>query len=117
MTIEEKNNDEAISEARRKEAMRNVVSVSPTLPKFNKTSQPVTNVEAAKLRKEGEKRDPIAGRLITEKEKRVVSINYDLNRAKQLKVYAALNGLKLNDILTEAVDQWITRNADKLPDV
>ena len=65
----------------------------------------------------GESRDPIAGRRYRETEKVTTGIHIRAEVHKTLKILAAIERRKFNSYIEEAIDDYLVKIADRIPDI
>lgn len=65
----------------------------------------------------GESRDPIAGKRFRETEKVTTGIHIRAEVHKKLKILAAIERRKFNSYIEEAIDDYLVKIADRIPDI
>lgn len=65
----------------------------------------------------GESRDPIAGRRFRDTEKVTTGIHIRAEVHKKLKILAAIERRKFNSYVEEAIDDYLLKIADRIPDI
>jgi hypothetical protein len=65
----------------------------------------------------GESRDPIAGKRFRETEKVTTGIHIRVEVHKKLKILAAIERRKFNSYIEEAIDDYLVKIADRIPDI
>lgn len=65
----------------------------------------------------GESRDPIAGKRFRETEKVTTGIHIRAEVHKKLKILAAIERRKFNSYIEEAIDDYLLKIADRIPDI
>jgi hypothetical protein len=65
----------------------------------------------------GESRDPIAGKRFRDTEKVTTGIHIRATVHKQLKILAAIERRKFNSYIEEAIDDYLEKIADRIPDI
>lgn len=65
----------------------------------------------------GESRDPIAGKRYRDTEKVTTGIHIRATVHKQLKILAAIERRKFNSYIEEAIDDYLEKIADRIPDI
>ncbi|WP_421580727.1 hypothetical protein [Shinella sp. M31] len=65
----------------------------------------------------GESRDPIAGKRFRDTEKVTTGIHIRAEVHKKLKVLAAIERRKFNSYIEEAIDDYLEKIADRIPDI
>ncbi len=65
----------------------------------------------------GESRDPIAGKRYRDTEKVTTGIHIRAEVHKKLKILAAIERRKFNSYIEEAIDDYLVKIADRIPDI
>ena len=65
----------------------------------------------------GESRDPIAGKRFRDTEKVTTGIHIRAEVHKKLKILAAIERRKFNSYIEEAIDDYLEKIADRIPDI
>lgn len=65
----------------------------------------------------GESRDPIAGKRFRDTEKVTTGIHIRVEVHKKLKILAAIERRKFNSYIEEAIDDYLVKIADRIPDI
>ncbi len=111
-----------ISTNREKPSVREKHTASPPLQTEREhpasTSKPP--VDRAQLREmvaKGESRDPIAGKRFRDTEKVTTGIHIRADVHKTLKILAAIERRKFNAYIEEAIDDYLEKIADRIPDI
>lgn len=65
----------------------------------------------------GESRDPIAGKRFRDTEKVTTGIHIRADVHKTLKILAAIERRKFNSYIEEAIDDYLVKIADRIPDI
>ena len=65
----------------------------------------------------GESRDPIAGKRFRDTEKVTTGIHIRADIHKKLKILAAIERRKFNSYIEEAIDDYLEKIADRIPDI
>ena len=65
----------------------------------------------------GESRDPIAGKRFRDTEKVTTGIHIRAEVHKKLKILAAIERRKFNSYIEEAIDDYLLKIADRIPDI
>ena len=65
----------------------------------------------------GESRDPIAGKRFRDTEKVTTGIHIRAEVHKTLKILAAIERRKFNSYIEEAIDDYLLKIADRIPDI
>ena len=65
----------------------------------------------------GESRDPIAGKRFRDTEKVTTGIHIRAEVHKTLKILAAVERRKFNSYIEEAIDDYLLKIADRIPDI
>ena len=65
----------------------------------------------------GESRDPIAGKRFRDTEKVTTGIHIRAEVHKKLKILAAIERRKFNSYIEEAIDDYLVKIADRIPDI
>lgn len=65
----------------------------------------------------GESRDPIAGKRFRDTEKVTTGIHIRVEVHKKLKILAAIERRKFNSYIEEAIDDYLLKIADRIPDI
>jgi hypothetical protein len=100
----------------KKGALLSVMQPAPTaLPKLNRTKLELSGTDIRKVKEEGEKRDPVAGRSLREDKKEPTTIYVAAKDKRRLRLLAASEGRRVNDYYVEAVNDFLEKHADRLP--
>ena len=78
---------------------------------------PVTRGQFREMVAKGESRDPIAGKRYRDSEKVTTGIYIRADVHKKLKVLAAIERRKFNSYIEEAIDDYMAKIADRIPDI
>jgi hypothetical protein len=82
------------------------------------SSKPVANrTQFRDLVAKGESRDPIAGKRFRDTEKVTTGIHIRAEVHKKLKILAAIERRKFNSYIEEAIDDYLVKIADRIPDI
>ena len=65
----------------------------------------------------GESRDPVAGKRFRDTEKVTTGIHIRAEVHKKLKILAAIERRKFNSYIEEAIDDYLVKIADRIPDI
>ena len=65
----------------------------------------------------GESRDPVAGKRFRDTEKVTTGIHIRAEVHKKLKILAAIERRKFNSYIEEAIDDYLEKIADRIPDI
>lgn len=100
----------------KKDALLSVMQPAPAvLPKFNRPKLELSGTDIRKVKEEGEKRDPVAGRSLREDKKEPTTIYIAAKDKRRLRLLAASEGRRVNDYYVEAVNDFLEKHADRLP--
>lgn len=111
-----------ISTNRQKPSVREKQIASPP-PQTEDVHQAATNkppIGRHQLRDmvaKGESRDPIAGKRFRDTEKVTTGIHIRADVHKTLKILAAIERRKFNAYIEEAIDDYLEKIADRIPDI
>jgi hypothetical protein len=111
-----------ISTNRQKPSVREKQIASPP-PQTEDVHQASTNkppISRHQLRDmvaKGESRDPIAGKRFRDTEKVTTGIHIRADVHKTLKILAAIERRKFNAYIEEAIDDYLEKIADRIPDI
>lgn len=78
---------------------------------------PITTAQMRKLMIRGESMDPIAGKRLRDVDFVNTTIKLKKQDYQRLKLLAVLENCRLNAYLTEAVEMYLAKIADRLPDI
>lgn len=78
---------------------------------------PVARGQFREMMAKGESRDPIAGKRYRDNEKVTTGIYIRADIHKKLKVLAAIERRKFNSYIEEAIDDYMEKIADRIPDI
>lgn len=82
------------------------------------SSKPATRrTQFRDLVAKGESRDPIAGKRFRDTEKVTTGIHIRADVHKKLKILAAIERRKFNSYIEEAIDDYLVKIADRIPDI
>ncbi len=82
------------------------------------SSKPATRrTQFRDLVAKGESRDPIAGKRFRDTEKVTTGIHIRADVHKTLKILAAIERRKFNSYIEEAIDDYLVKIADRIPDI
>jgi hypothetical protein len=100
----------------KKDALLSVMQpASPALPKLNRPKLELSGTAIRKVKEEGEKRDPVAGKSLREDKKEPTTIYVAAKDKRRLRLLAASEGRRVNDYYVEAVSDFLEKHADRLP--
>lgn len=100
----------------KKSALLSVMQSAPTaLPKLNRPKLELSGTAIRKVKEEGEKRDPVAGKSLREDKKEPTTIYVAAKDKRRLRLLAASEGRRVNDYYVEAVNDFLEKHADRLP--
>ncbi|WP_353646283.1 hypothetical protein [Mesorhizobium sp. WSM2239] len=85
------------------------------LPKLNRPKLEMSGADIRKVKEEGEKRDPVAGKSLREDKKQPTTIYIAAKDKRRLRLLAASEGRRVNDYYVEAVNDFLEKHADRLP--
>lgn len=111
-----------ISTNRQKPSVREKPAVSPP-PQTDAEHQvstskpPVGRHQLREMVAKGESRDPIAGKRFRDTEKVTTGIHIRADVHKTLKILAAIERRKFNAYIEEAIDDYLEKIADRIPDI
>lgn len=108
-----------ISTGRERPSVREKPAASPP-PKSPDDDGPSTIVGRTQFRDlvaKGESRDPIAGKRFRDTEKVTTGIHIRAEVHKTLKILAAIERRKFNGYIEEAIDDYLLKIADRIPDI
>ena len=110
-----------ISTSRDRPSVREKPATSPPQEKTNddgaSSKQPAGRTQFRDLVAKGESRDPIAGKRFRETEKVTTGIHIRAEVHKKLKILAAIERRKFNSYIEEAIDDYLVKIADRIPDI
>ncbi|RWO03908.1 MAG: hypothetical protein EOS07_31980 [Mesorhizobium sp.] len=102
----------------KKGALLSVIQPAPAvLPKLIRPKLEVSGADIRKVKEEGEKRDPVAGKSLREDKKEPTTIYIAAKDKRQLRLLAASEGRRVNDYYVEAVNDFLEKHADRLPNL
>lgn len=78
---------------------------------------PVARNQLRDMVAKGESRDPIAGKRFRDTEKVTTGIHIRADVHKTLKILAAIERRKFNAYIEEAIDDYLEKIADRIPDI
>lgn len=81
------------------------------------STRPAVRTRFRDLVAKGESRDPIAGKRIRDAEKVTTGIHIRAEVHKTLKILAAIERRKFNSYIEEAIDDYLEKIADRIPDI
>ncbi len=81
------------------------------------STPPVSRTQFRDLVAKGESRDPIAGKRYRDTEKVTTGIHIRADVHKTLKILAAIERRKFNSYIEEAIDDYLVKIADRIPDI
>jgi hypothetical protein len=100
----------------KKGTLLSVMQPAPTaLPKLNRPKLELSGAEIHKVKEEGEKRDPVAGKSLREDKREPTTIYVAAKDKRCLRLLAASEGRRVNDYYVEAVNDFLEKHADRLP--
>lgn len=100
----------------KKGALLSVMQPAPSvLPKLTRPKLELSSTDIRRLKEEGEKRDPIAGKSLREDKKEPTTIYIASKDKRRLRLLAASEGRRVNDYYVEAVNDFLEKHADRLP--
>lgn len=100
----------------KKDALLSVMQPAPAvLPKLNRPTLDLSGTDIRKVKEEGEKRDPVAGKSLREDKKEPTTIYVAAKDKRRLRLLAASEGRRVNDYYVEAVNDFLEKHADRLP--
>lgn len=111
-----------ISTARDRPSVREKPVSSPPPTKIEKRDDTSSEPTASRthfrdLVAKGESRDPIAGKRFRDTEKVTTGIHIRAEVHKTLKILAAIERRKFNSYIEEAIDDYLLKIADRIPDI
>ncbi|MGF7009020.1 hypothetical protein [Shinella sumterensis] len=111
-----------ISTGRDRPSVREKPMVSPPQAKAEDdddelSTPPVSRTQFRDLVAKGESRDPIAGKRYRDTEKVTTGIHIRADVHKTLKILAAIERRKFNSYIEEAIDDYLVKIADRIPDI
>lgn len=102
----------------KKSALLSVMQPAPAvLPKLNRPKVELTGADIRKVKEAGEKRDPVAGKSLREDKKEPTTIYIAAKDKRKLRLLAASEGRRVNDYYVEAVNDFLEKHADRLPNL
>jgi hypothetical protein len=100
----------------KKDALLSVMQpASPALPKLNRPKLELSGTDIRKVKEEGEKHDPVAGKSLREDKREPTTIYVAAKDKRRLRLLAASEGRRVNDYYVEAVNDFLEKHADRLP--
>lgn len=78
---------------------------------------PVTTAKMRQLMIRNESKDPIAGKRFRDAAKRSTGIHMNAEHHRKLKLLAVIEDRKFNSYIEEAIEDFMVKIADRLPDV
>ena len=111
-----------ISTGRDRPSVREKPMASPSPPKSDDDAGAPLKPAAGRtqfrdLVAKGESRDPIAGKRFRDTEKVTTGIHIRAEVHKTLKILAAIERRKFNSYIEEAIDDYLLKIADRIPDI
>lgn len=111
-----------ISTNRQKPSVREkqIASPPPQTEDVHQTSTnkpPIGRHQLRDMVAKGESRDPIAGKRFRDTEKVTTGIHIRADVHKTLKILAAIERRKFNAYIEEAIDDYLEKIADRIPDI
>lgn len=111
-----------ISTNRQKSSVREKQPASPSPQATDEhqasTSKPPVGLNQLRdMVAKGESRDPIAGKRFRDTEKVTTGIHIRADVHKTLKILAAIERRKFNAYIEEAIDDYLEKIADRIPDI
>lgn len=111
-----------ISTGRDRPSIREKPATSPSPVKSDEDRAATTKPTAGRtqfreLVAKGESRDPIAGKRFRDTEKVTTGIHIRVEVHKKLKILAAIERRKFNSYIEEAIDDYLVKIADRIPDI
>ncbi|SEI14583.1 hypothetical protein SAMN05216228_10283 [Rhizobium tibeticum] len=109
-----------ISTNRQKPSVREKQAASPppqTADEHQASKPPVARNQLRGMVAKGESRDPIAGKRFRDTEKVTTGIHIRADVHKTLKILAAIERRKFNAYIEEAIDDYLEKIADGIPDI
>lgn len=85
------------------------------LPKLTRPRLELSGADIRKVKEEGEKRDPVAGKSLREDKKEPTTIYIAAKDKRLLRLLAASEGRRVNDYYVEAVSDFLEKHTDRLP--
>jgi len=85
------------------------------LPKLARPRLELSGPEIRKVKEEGEKGDPVAGKSLREDRKEPTTIYVAAKDKRRLRLLAASEGRRVNDYYVEAVKDYLVKHAERLP--
>lgn len=93
------------------------VSVDSDPERQSLARAPVEKNQFRDMMAKGESRDPIAGKRFRDSEKVTTGIYIRADIHKKLKILAAIERRKFNSYIEEAIDDYLEKIADRIPDI
>lgn len=111
-----------ISTNRQKPSVREKPAASPSPDVSDQDRAPISKPPLARnqlrgMVAKGESRDPIAGKRFRDTEKVTTGIHIRADVHKTLKILAAIERRKFNSYIEEAIDDYLEKIADRIPDI
>lgn len=111
-----------ISTGRDRPSVREKPMASPPPPKSEDAVDASARLSAGRrqfrdLVAKGESRDPIAGKRFRDTAKVTTGIHIRAEVHKTLKILAAIERRKFNSYIEEAIDDYLVKIADRIPDI
>lgn len=111
-----------ISTGRDRPSVREKPATSPPPEKTGEdagasSKPPAGRTQFRDLVAKGESRDPIAGKRFRDTEKVTTGIHIRAEVHKKLKILAAIERRKFNSYIEEAIDDYLVKIADRIPDI
>ena len=78
---------------------------------------PLARGQLREMVAKGESRDPIAGKRFRDTEKVTTGIHIRAEVLKKLKILAAIERRKFNSYIEEAIDDYLEKIAERIPDI
>lgn len=100
----------------KKDALLSVMQPArAVLPKLNRPKLELSGTDIRKVKEEGEKRDPVAGKSLREDKKEPTTVYIAAKDKRRLRLLAASEGRRVNDYYVEAINDFLEKHADRLP--
>jgi hypothetical protein len=100
----------------KKGALLSAMQTAPAvLPKPARPRLELSGPDIRKVKEEGEKGDPVAGKSIRENRKEPTTIYLAAKDKRRLRLLAASEGRRVNDYYVEAVKDFLEKHAERLP--
>ncbi len=85
------------------------------LPNLARPKLELSSTDIRKVKEEGEKSDPVAGKSLREDKKEPTTIYIGAKGKRRLRLFAASEGRRVNDYYVEAINDFLKKHADRLP--